>query len=95
MYQVDAQTGSYAEVPGSPFASANTNGPILIATEPTGTYLGVVNASGLNAGESSVESFQIDSTGEALIPVSGSFLELVSSPMGRLAIPLSGLSMSI
>jgi hypothetical protein len=49
MYQVDALTGAYTEVPGSPFALANTNGPILIATEPTGTYLGVVNATGLNA----------------------------------------------
>ena len=76
--------------PGSPFASANTNGPILIATEPTGTYLGVVNATGLNPGESSVESFQIDSTGEALISVPGSFLELVSSPIGAAGNPALG-----
>lgn len=27
MYQVDSVTGSYTEVPGSPFASANTNSP--------------------------------------------------------------------
>ena len=40
MYQVDGLTGAYTEVPGSPFSSANTNGPILIATEPTGRTLG-------------------------------------------------------
>jgi hypothetical protein len=55
---------------------------VLLATEPTGTYLAVVNATGLNPGESSVESFQIDSAGERLAPVAGSFLELVSSPVG-------------
>jgi hypothetical protein len=90
MYQVDAVTGSYAEVPGSPFASANTNGPILIATEPTGAYLGVVNATGLNPGESSVESFQIDSAGQTLVPVPGSFLELVSTPIGAAGNPTMG-----
>jgi hypothetical protein len=37
MYQVDSVTGSYTEVPGSPFASANTNSPTVIATEPTGS----------------------------------------------------------
>ena len=81
----------YTEVSGSPFASANTNGPILIATEPTGTYLGVVNATGQNPGESSVESFQIDSAGEALISVPGSFLELVSSPLGAAGNPALGI----
>jgi hypothetical protein len=90
MYTVDSATGTYTEVPGSPFSSANTNSPVLIATEPTGTYLGVVNSVGLNAGESSVESFQIDATGETLIPVGGSFLELVSTPVGAAANPVQG-----
>jgi hypothetical protein len=50
MYQVDSVTGSYTEVPGSPFALANTNSPTLIATEPTGANLAVVNSIGLNPG---------------------------------------------
>src|SRR5579862_985893 len=44
MYSVDSAAGTYTEVPGSPFSSANTNSPVLIATEPTGMYLGVVNS---------------------------------------------------
>ncbi len=90
MFQVDAATGSYTEVPNSPFASANTNGPMLLATEPTGVYLAVVNSNGLNAGESSVESFQIDAANQTLIPVPGSFVELVSSPVGAAANPTLG-----
>jgi hypothetical protein len=90
MYQVDSVTGSYTEVPGSPFASANTNSPTLIATEPTGAYLAVVNSVGLNPGESSVESFQINAAAGALVPVSGSFLELVSTPIGAAANPGMG-----
>ena len=68
MYQVDAVTGSYTEVWNSPFHTTNTNNPILIATEPTGTYLAVVNSIGLNPGESSVESFQINAAAGALNP---------------------------
>lgn len=90
MYQVDSATGSYTEVPGSPFASAFTNGPTLLATEPTGAYLAVVNSTGLNAGESSVESFQIDAANQALIPVPGSLIELVSTPVGAAANPTLG-----
>jgi hypothetical protein len=90
MYTVDSTTGLYGEVNGSPFASPNTNGPILLATEPTGTYLAVVNSTGLNPGESSVESFLIDPAAETLTPVAGSFLELVSSPVGAAANPAFG-----
>jgi hypothetical protein len=90
VYQVDSVTGSYTEVPGSPFASANTNSPTLIATEPTGAYLAVVNSIGLNPGESSVEAFQINTAAGALVPVSGSFLELVSTPIGAAANPATG-----
>ena len=90
MYTVDSTTGLYGEVNGSPFASANTNGPILLATEPTGTYLAVVNSAGLNPGESSVESFLIDPSAETLTPVTGSFLELVSSPVGAASNPALG-----
>lgn len=90
MYLVDAATGAYTEVPGSPFASAYTNGPILLATEPTGTYLAVVNSTGLNAGESSVESFQIDVANQVLLPVPGSLIELVSTPIGAAANPTNG-----
>jgi hypothetical protein len=90
MYQVDSVTGSYTEVPGSPFASPNTNSPTLIAIEPTGAYLAVVNSVGLNPGESSVESFQINATAGALVPVSGSFLELVSTSIGAGGNPALG-----
>jgi hypothetical protein len=90
MYQVDSVTGSYTEVPGSPFASANTNSPALIATEPTGAYLAVVNSIGLNPGESSVESFRINAAAGALVPVSGCFLELVTTPIGAAANPATG-----
>jgi hypothetical protein len=90
MYQVDSVTGSYTEVPGSPFASTNTNSPTLIATEPTGAYLAIVNSIGLNPGESSVESFQINAAAGALVPISGSFLELVSTPIGAAANPATG-----
>ncbi len=90
MYQVDSVTGSYTEVPGSPFASANTNSPILIATEPTGAYLAVVNSIGLNPGESSVESFQINAAAGALIPVSGSFLNWFPRPSAPRRIRLPG-----
>jgi len=72
------------------FASGNTNGPVLLATEPTGSYLAVVNATELNPGESSVESFQINATAQTLSPVAGSFLELVSSPIGAAANPSLG-----
>jgi hypothetical protein len=90
MYQVDSVTGSYTEVPGSPYASTNTNNPILLATEPTGAFLAVVNSIGLNPGESSVESFQINAAAGALVPISGSFLELVSTPIGAAANPATG-----
>jgi hypothetical protein len=90
MYEVDSVTGAYTEVSGSPFASATSNSPMLLATEPTGTYLAVVNSTGLNPGESSVESFQIDAANQALVPVSGSFLELVSTPVGAAANPALG-----
>jgi hypothetical protein len=90
MYQVDSVTGSYTEVHGSPFASANTNTPVLLATEPTGSYLAVVNSIGLNLGESSVESYQINAAAEALVPISGSFLELVSTSIGAAANPATG-----
>jgi hypothetical protein len=60
----------------------------LIATEPTGAYLAVVNSVGLNPGESSVESFQINATAGALVPVSGSFL--VSTSTGAAGNPALG-----
>jgi hypothetical protein len=62
----------------------------LLATEPTGAYLAVVNSIGLNPGESSVESFQINAAAGILVPVSGSFLELVSAPIGAAANPAMG-----
>jgi hypothetical protein len=91
MYSVDATTGEYAEVAGSPFASANTNTPSMIATEPSGAYLAVVDSVGENPGESGIETFQIDAAGQTLVPVAGSFVELESSPVGSAANASRGL----
>ncbi len=82
MYQVDATTGAFADVPHSPFASSNTNQPVFIAVEPTGQYLAVVNRQGTNPGESSIDTFKIDAANLALVPVSGSLLELDSTVIG-------------
>ncbi|HEV1994958.1 MAG TPA: choice-of-anchor D domain-containing protein [Candidatus Acidoferrum sp.] len=87
MYQVNSTTGVYSEVPNSPFASPNTNQPVFIAVEPSGKYLAVVNQVGLNPGESSIETFQIDAANLALVPVLGSLLELDSTLIGAEADP--------
>ena len=80
MYHVtDATTGAYQEVPHSPFSSSNTKSPAFIAVEPTGQYIAVVNLVGQLPGESLVETFKIDASAPALIPVS--FVELVSRPV--------------
>ena len=91
MYAVDATTGEYAEVAGSPFASANTSSPSMIATEPSGAYIAVVDSVGEDPGESGVETFQIDATGQTLVPVAGSYVELESSPVGSAANAAQGL----
>jgi 6-phosphogluconolactonase (cycloisomerase 2 family) len=82
MYQVNATTGAFAEVPNSPFASANTNEPVFIAVEPSGKYIAVVNRASPNAGQGSIETFQIDSANLALVPVVGSLQELDSTVIG-------------
>ncbi len=84
MFQItDSTTGAYQEVkPGSPFASTFTNDPVFIGVEPTGNYIAVVNRSSPIAGESSVETFQIQTNPPALVPVTNSFLELNSTPIG-------------
>lgn len=86
MYQItNPTTGAYQEVPHSPFASSNTNHPAYIAVEPTGQYIAVVNQAGQNPGDGLVETFQISPTatgGPALIPVSGSNIELDSTAVG-------------
>jgi hypothetical protein len=92
MFQItDATTGAYQEVPHSPFASPNTKSPLFIAVEPTGKFIAVVNLVGENPGESSVETFSIDTsqpTLPALLPVPGSLVELVSTPVpGGIAQP--------
>jgi hypothetical protein len=82
MYQVNATTGAFSEVPNSPFASANTNEPVFIAVEPSGKYIAVVNRASPSAGQGSIETFQIDSANLALVPVAGSFQELDSTVIG-------------
>ncbi len=84
MFQItDSTTGAYQEVkPGSPFASTFTNDPVFIGVEPTGNYIAVVNRNGQVAGESSIETFQIQTNPPALVPVPNSFLELNSTPIG-------------
>lgn len=88
MYAVsDATTGAYQEVtPGSPFASPITQQPVFIAVEPTGAYIAVVNSVGLLSGQqpgtASIETFQIQASPPALVPVPGSGMALDSTPMG-------------
>jgi 6-phosphogluconolactonase (cycloisomerase 2 family) len=82
MYQVNATTGAFAEVPNSPFASADTNEPVFIAVEPSRKYIAVVNRASPNAGQGSIETFQIDSANLALVPVAGSLQELDSTVIG-------------
>ena len=82
MYQVNSTTGAYSEVPNSPFASLHTNQPAFLAVEPSGKYLAVINQVGLNPGESSIETFQIDAANLALIPIPASFMELDSTLIG-------------
>jgi len=85
MFQItDTSTGKYQEVPNSPFASTNTKSPIFIAVEPTGQFIAVVDLVGQNPGESLVETFKIDASSPgapALVPVPGSAVELVSTPV--------------
>jgi hypothetical protein len=84
MFQItDSTTGAYQEVePGSPFASTFTSDPVFIGVEPTGNYIAVVNRNGQAAGESSIETFQIQTSPPALVPVANSFMELDSTPIG-------------
>jgi hypothetical protein len=82
MYQVNATTGAFAEVPNSPFASANSNEPVFIAVEPSGKYIAAFNRASPNAGQGSIETFQIDSANLALVPVAGSLQELDSTVIG-------------
>ncbi len=83
MYQItDSTTGAYQEVPNSPFASPNTNLPMFIALEPTGTFIAVVNRLSQLPGQSSIETFQIQTNPPALVPVVGSFQQLPSTVMG-------------
>src|SRR4029077_12245798 len=82
MYLVNSTTGAYSEVPNSPFASPHTDQPVFLAVEPSGKYLAVINQAGLNPGESSIETFQIDASNLALVPVHGSLMELDSALIG-------------
>jgi hypothetical protein len=88
MYAItDSTTGAYNEVtPGSPFASPVTQQPVFIAVEPTGNFIAVVNfsslLSGQSAGEASIETFQIQTSPPALVPVAGSAIPLDSTPLG-------------
>ena len=86
MFQImNATTGAYQEVTGSPFASTVTNQPAFLAVEPTGQYVAVVNRIGQNPGDGLVETFLIAPTvpgGPALVPIAGSATELDSTPLG-------------
>ncbi len=83
MYQItDSTTGAYQEVPNSPFASPNTNLPMFIAVEPSGTFIAVVNRLSQLPGQSSIETFQIQTNPPALVPVVGSFQQLPSTVIG-------------
>lgn len=83
MYEItDSSTGAYQEVPNSPFASPNTDLPMFIAVEPTGSFIAVVNRFSQLPGQGSVETFQIQTNPPALVPVIGSFQQLASTVVG-------------
>ena len=94
MFQVNSGTGAYTETTSSPFASPHTIAPIFIATEPTGTFIAVVNQTGFSLGDSSIETFRIDAVNQALVPVPASFIDLVSTPSALPVIPPSAPSTS-
>ena len=70
MFSVDSGTGALQEVPNSPFASTLTNTPMFATTDAAGQYLYVVDQYSSNAGQSLVESFQIDAVNLNLTPSS-------------------------
>lgn len=70
MFTVDSGSGALQEVPNSPFASTLTNIPMFATTDAAGQYLYVSNFYSSTAGQSLVESFQIDAVNLNLIPSS-------------------------
>jgi hypothetical protein len=76
MFSIDTNTGALQEAANSPFASGYTNAPMLLAPEITGQLLYVINYFGSSTIVSSLESFQIDSANQTLVPSGNAAVDL-------------------
>jgi len=76
MFTIDPNTGALQEVPNSPFASIYTDTPRFLVPEITGQTLYVINFYGSSVNVSGVESFQIDSLNQALVPAPSGSMDL-------------------
>jgi hypothetical protein len=81
-YTYDAATGTIAELAASPFAASSGNQSNLIVAESTGQYvyfLKINPTGGPNSQSLFLDTFQIDSSKPALIPISSQTLPVVGS----------------
>lgn len=95
MFSIDAMTGALTEVPNSPFATPPYLNPVQAPTVPvamtvekTGKYLYVAFQSGSNTGFSAINSFEIDSVHQALVPTAQKGLDIVVFPIALASDPL-------
>jgi Fn3 associated len=73
MYSFDGTSGAIAEIPTSPYAASTIDAPLLVATEGTGQFLYLLkysNPTPASAITYVLDTFRIDRTTPALIPVS-------------------------
>ncbi len=73
MYSFDGTSGAILEIPNSPYAASTVDAPLLVATESTGQYVYLLkysNPSPSSAISYVLDTFQIDRTTPALVPVS-------------------------
>ncbi|HEY2458386.1 MAG TPA: choice-of-anchor D domain-containing protein, partial [Candidatus Acidoferrum sp.] len=82
LYTYDSATGTIAEVAASPFATSTGNQSNLIVAESTGQYVYLLKinpASGPNSQSLFLDTFQIDSSTPALVPISSQTLPVLGS----------------
>jgi Abnormal spindle-like microcephaly-assoc'd, ASPM-SPD-2-Hydin len=86
MYTLDATTGDTAEVAGSPFGGSSDSSPGIVVAESTGNFVYVLkpnNNPNLPASSSYLlDKFRVDSTGEQLVPVSSTPVDLNGTQVG-------------
>jgi 6-phosphogluconolactonase len=69
-YSIDATTGAWTAVPGSPFATNARSTPISVAADPTGKYAYLVGLMNQNSGY--VSAYTIDPASGRLTAIAGS-----------------------